>query len=121
MPDPRQAAAAAVDPARLAELLKLRTEGRVSGPGAKMIWRRMWDTGRGAGRIALEEDLFIQQGGAELAGLVRLVLDEHPVQVAAYQGGKKQLLGFFMAKVLEHTGAKAEPLEIRRYLKEELD
>ena len=47
-------------------------------------------------------------------------MDAHPEEVAAYRGGKTQLLGFFVGQVMRETQGKANPQMVNTVLKERL-
>ncbi|SEQ23054.1 Asp-tRNA(Asn)/Glu-tRNA(Gln) amidotransferase subunit GatB [Neolewinella agarilytica] len=68
------------------------------------------------------EDLgLIQNNDADfLSGLVDAVIDEFPDKVAAYQKGKKGLIGFFMGEVMKRSKGSAEPKETNKLLRERL-
>ena len=48
------------------------------------------------------------------------VLDSHPDEVARYQNGKKELLNFFIGKLMAATGGQASPEKARMALLEAL-
>ena len=48
---------------------------------------------------------------------VEQVLADFPDKVAAYRGGKKGLLGFFMGEVMKRSGGSAEPKETQALLR----
>jgi hypothetical protein len=48
------------------------------------------------------------------------ILAANPGQVAAYQGGKEGLLGFFVGQVMKETGGKANPKVVSDRLREKL-
>ncbi|HEU5278637.1 MAG TPA: Asp-tRNA(Asn)/Glu-tRNA(Gln) amidotransferase subunit GatB [Gaiellaceae bacterium] len=57
---------------------------------------------------------------AELEPLVDRILLANPGQVAAYQGGKEGLLGYFVGQVMKETGGKADPKVVNELLREKL-
>ena len=61
-----------------------------------------------------------ESDGDFLSGLVEQVLAKHPKEVAAYKGGKKQLMGFFMGQVMKASKGKADPKMTTRLLGEAL-
>jgi aspartyl-tRNA(Asn)/glutamyl-tRNA(Gln) amidotransferase subunit B len=52
---------------------------------------------------------------------IEKVVAENPNQHAQYRAGKAALLGFFVGKVIQATGGKANPALVSRLLKERLD
>jgi aspartyl-tRNA(Asn)/glutamyl-tRNA(Gln) amidotransferase subunit B len=57
---------------------------------------------------------------SELEPLVDRILAANPGQVAAYQGGKEGLLGFFVGQVMRETQGKADPKIVNELLREKL-
>jgi aspartyl-tRNA(Asn)/glutamyl-tRNA(Gln) amidotransferase subunit B len=57
---------------------------------------------------------------SELEPLVDRILADNPGQVAAYQGGKQGLLGFFVGQVMKETQGRADPKVVNELLKGKL-
>ena len=57
---------------------------------------------------------------SQLEPLVDRVLAENPAQVAAYQGGKEGLLGYFVGRVMKDAEGKADPKVVNALLREKL-
>ena len=49
------------------------------------------------------------------------VLEANPDEVAAYRGGKKALVGFFIGQVMQATRGRANAKEARSLLMQKLD
>jgi len=58
---------------------------------------------------------------AELDPVIDRILSENEQQVAAYRGGKKGLLGFFVGLVMRETQGKANPKVVNERVREKLD
>jgi aspartyl-tRNA(Asn)/glutamyl-tRNA(Gln) amidotransferase subunit B len=56
----------------------------------------------------------------ELGPIVDRILADNPGQVAAYQGGKEGLLGFFVGQVMKETQGKANPRVVNDLVREKL-
>ena len=119
--DPRDVAAAPVEPTRLAGLLALWDEGRISSKLAKEIWPRMWEGGESAEAIAEREELFVQSDASELEAAVRRVIEASPAQLEQYRAGKQKVLGYFVGQVMRATGGKADPQLVNQLLRRLLD
>jgi aspartyl-tRNA(Asn)/glutamyl-tRNA(Gln) amidotransferase subunit B len=115
-PEPRPLA-----PARLAELLALKAEGRVSGSAAKDVLAAMVETGKDAVTIVSERGLEQLSDSDALAAEVDAVIAAHPGEVAAYRGGKQGLLGFFVGQVMKRTGGQANPGLVNEILRDRLN
>jgi Asp-tRNA(Asn)/Glu-tRNA(Gln) amidotransferase B subunit len=57
---------------------------------------------------------------SELEPVIDAILAANPGQVAAYQGGKEGLLGFFVGQVMKETNGKANPKVVNDLLREKL-
>ena len=58
---------------------------------------------------------------AGLREIVARVLAEHPAEVAAFQGGKVALQGFFVGQVMRATQGRAGPTLVQRLVRERLE
>ena len=114
------AIAGTVPPDRLAGLIGLVQQGRISGPAAKAVFETMFRTGREAGEIVAEEGLSQIDDESALLPLVREVVARHGSAVAQYRSGKTAALGFLVGQVMKAAGAKANPRRISDLLKREL-
>jgi len=57
---------------------------------------------------------------SELDPVIEAILAANPGQVAAYQGGKEGLLGFFVGQVMKETGGKANAKIVNDLVREKL-
>jgi aspartyl-tRNA(Asn)/glutamyl-tRNA(Gln) amidotransferase subunit B len=115
-PEPRPVA-----PADLAELLRLKSAGTISGSAAKEVLAVMVETGRSPAEIVRERGLEQVSDVDALSAHVEAVVEAHPDEVAAYRGGKNGLLGFFVGQVMRRTQGKADPQLANRLLRERLE
>ena len=119
--DAREVPAAPVAPEQLADVLALLQARKVSGTQARKIFSLMWQGDRRpAAQIAADRGLLPGHDAAALDAAVRKVLARYPAQVEQYHGGKHQLLGFFVGRVMQATHGKADPPEVNRVLKKQL-
>ncbi len=72
--------------------------------------------------LAVAERLNLIQSDDEdfLTKIVDEVLAQHPKEVAAYQKGKKNLIGFFMGEVMKKSRGKAAPKTCNALLRKKL-
>jgi aspartyl-tRNA(Asn)/glutamyl-tRNA(Gln) amidotransferase subunit B len=105
-------------PARLAALIGLIDAGRLSAGGGKAVFEAMTISDEQpedvVARLGLEQ---ISDPSAVREAAER-VLAETPDELASYRGGKTQLFGFFVGRVLKATGGKADPAVVRSVLEE---
>jgi glutaminyl-tRNA synthetase len=104
----------------LAELATLANDGTISGPVAKELFAEMVREGGSPRRRVEERGLQQVTDSAALAGWVDGVLSHHPDEVAAYRGGKSNLLGFFVGQVMRESRGKADPQQVNALLRERL-
>jgi aspartyl-tRNA(Asn)/glutamyl-tRNA(Gln) amidotransferase subunit B len=109
-------------PDALAELITLVERGAITGPVAKTVFERMFETGRSARAIVDQEGLARIGDAAAIDRIVRDVLAAHAATVAEYRAGKTKTFGFLVGQVMKATAGKADPghvnESVRRFLAE---
>jgi aspartyl-tRNA(Asn)/glutamyl-tRNA(Gln) amidotransferase subunit B len=113
-------AATGVDPARVnAEELAKVIERRGEIPGAAFTEAL---AASGSPDFSAEEYLAeaVIADVSELDPVIDRVLGQNESQVEAYRGGKEGLLGYFVGKVMQETGGKANPKIVNERLREKL-
>jgi aspartyl-tRNA(Asn)/glutamyl-tRNA(Gln) amidotransferase subunit B len=110
-----------VPAAALGELLGLVESGEISGKMAKDVFAQMRATGHDARRIIADRGLSQVSDRALLEATVRGLLEQHPSNVAAYRGGKQNVLGWFVGQVMKATGGRANPALVNDVLRSLLD
>ena len=78
----------------------------------------MMKDGKKASQIVEERGLSQISDEGAIKEIVQKVVDSNPNQVAAYKGGKTQLLGFFVGQVMKETKGRANPKTVNDLLKE---
>lgn len=109
-----------IPPAHLAGLLDLIRDGKISGKIAKDVLDQMAETGKAPDGIVEAQGLVQISDTSALDSVVSQVLEEHPVEVDAYRGGKTKLLGFFVGQVMKATKGQANPKLVNELLRERL-
>jgi aspartyl-tRNA(Asn)/glutamyl-tRNA(Gln) amidotransferase subunit B len=111
-----------VGPERLAQLVFLRLQDKVSSNGAQEVFEAMLDeTDKSAGRIADERDLIQVSDRSTIEPHVDQVIDENPDKVNTYLGGKEGLLGFFIGQVMQRFDGSPNPEVVRSLLRKKLE
>jgi len=110
-------------PARyLAELIALVADGTISATVARQeIFPAIHERPRPPADVVRERGLEQLSDDSRLERWVRQVVDEHAGAVARYRAGKQGLLGFFVGKVMDASGGKANPGRVAELLRRELD
>jgi aspartyl-tRNA(Asn)/glutamyl-tRNA(Gln) amidotransferase subunit B len=113
--------ALALDPAHLAELIRLVAEGTISHSTAKEAVLPAVLAGAGAPMaIVAERGLGQVSDRAAIAGLVRSVLAAHPGQLAKYRSGRDSLKGFFVGQVMKAGQGRMNPSLVNEVLEQAL-
>lgn len=108
-----------VTPEALAELLKLVTEGRISGKMAKGFFERMFERGVSARELAAREGGQIADAETISSFIDQVIAEQPDVWEALVQGDEKKLT-YLMGQIMKVSRGKANPQETRRILLERL-
>ncbi len=109
-----------VSPKSLAGMLRLISDGTISGKIGKDVLLKMMETGKDASTIVKEEGLTQVSDDSELSAIVDAVLAQNPGAVADLQGGKQNALGFLVGQVMKATRGRANPAKVNSILKEKM-
>ena len=109
-----------ISPERLAGLLALVDQGRISGAMAKTVFEKMLGSGQSAGDIVAAEGLAQITDDAQITERITVVLAANDDAVAQYRAGKSGALGFLVGQVMKATGGKANPKRVNELLKQML-
>ena len=108
-----------VSPESLGTLLAHLHSGKITGKMAKEIFANMWVDGA-------DPDAEVERMGGvvddddEIRALCQLIIERHSSEADEYRGGKTQVLGFLMGKVMQESRGKANPKKANAMLREEL-
>jgi aspartyl-tRNA(Asn)/glutamyl-tRNA(Gln) amidotransferase subunit B len=111
---------APVTPEALAGLIAAATAGTITGPQARYVFERMVDTGEPAEVVIAREGLAALDDEAQVAAIVRRVVEANPGPVAQYRGGKTATFGFLVGQVMRAAGGRANPKVVAEVLRREL-
>ena len=111
-----------IAPDRLAALIALAEDGTVSSTGAKEVFARMADGDkRPPAAIVDAEGLAQVSDTDELKTWVDQALAEHPEEAHRLRGGEAKLIGFFVGRVMQTSGGKADPEKVQALLRERIE
>jgi aspartyl-tRNA(Asn)/glutamyl-tRNA(Gln) amidotransferase subunit B len=113
--------AVALAPEALAGLIRLVDAGTISGPTAKEVFEKMYESGRSAAAIVEAEGLARIDDEASVEAAVQKVLAAHADAVTQYRAGKKQTYGFLVGQVIKSMGGKANPALVNSLVRRELE
>jgi aspartyl-tRNA(Asn)/glutamyl-tRNA(Gln) amidotransferase subunit B len=105
---------------QLGRLLVMVEKGRISGKIAKNVFTKMAQSGQDPEQIVESQGLAQVSDAGALEKIVDDVLAANPNEVAAYQGGKPKLIGFFVGQVMRATRGKANPKVVNELLAQKL-
>ena len=105
---------------QLGGLIDLIADNTISGKIAKDVFAEMYKTSKDPAAIVEEKGLKQVTDTGAIEKLVDEVIAENPDNVAAYQGGKDKLFGFFVGQVMKKSQGKANPAMVNELLKEKL-
>jgi aspartyl-tRNA(Asn)/glutamyl-tRNA(Gln) amidotransferase subunit B len=109
-----------VDPGALAGLIGLVEDGTVSTSAGVEVLSGMIESGGSAEETVRRLGLERISGESELEAIVETVLESNPDEVKRFQGGKTQLMKFFIGQVMKESGGKADPVIAGDILKKRL-
>ena len=116
----KQGIDAAIAPKRLARLVAMIDDGRLSIRAAKQVLAAIWENDESAEAAAERLSLLQVQDEAMMSQWLRQVMDRHPRQAEEYRAGKHQLAGFFVGRVMQISGGRAEPHTVQKLIRETL-
>ena len=112
--------ASAVGAEALAELLRLISDGTLSGKMAKDVFQAMIDTGKSALGIVAEKGLGQISDVGELDAIVAGVLAANPGPTEEFRQGNDRVLGFLVGQVMKATKGQANPQLVNELLRKHL-
>ncbi len=100
----------------IAALAALVEEGTLSSSLGREVLAEMVAGGGSPGEIVKRRGLEQVSDEAELAAVVDRVFAEHPEEAERFRGGEARLRGFFVGRVMQATGGKANPQTVQKLL-----
>jgi aspartyl-tRNA(Asn)/glutamyl-tRNA(Gln) amidotransferase subunit B len=108
-----------IDPGRLAELVRMVEDGKVTGQVGKDVFEQMVSTGKSAPEIVEAAGLAQISGADDAPAQIRAIAANEKA-VADYHAGKGSAIGFLMGQVMRQTGGRANPQMVQELLLREL-
>ena len=104
----------------LGALVDLISNNIINGKTAKDVFAIMVETGKAPDVIVEENGLRQVTDTKAIESIVDAVIKENPDNVAAYKGGKQNLMGWFVGQVMKQSKGTANPALVNQILKEKL-
>jgi aspartyl-tRNA(Asn)/glutamyl-tRNA(Gln) amidotransferase subunit B len=98
-----------VKPEAIGELVKLISEGTITGKIGKEIFPDMVATGKMPSQIVSEKGLKVVQDDGLLQTICEKLVADNPDSVAKFKSGNKNIMGFFVGNVMKETKGQANP------------
>ena len=109
-----------VTPALLVGMLQRIDDGTISGKQAKIVFEKMWESGREADAIIDSEGLRQVSDSGAIEGFIATIIAANPAQVADYKSGNEKIFGFFVGQVMKASKGQANPAAVNDLLKKKL-
>ncbi len=110
-----------LNPAHLAELIRLVDQGAVGSSAARQqILPAVASSGKSPSAVIEELGLAQMSDTSELDAAVRSVIDSNPAAVADYRAGKLTTINFLKGQVMKATRGKANPAVAEDILRQQL-
>jgi aspartyl-tRNA(Asn)/glutamyl-tRNA(Gln) amidotransferase subunit B len=116
----REELAQAISPERLAALVRLVDEGRLSSSAGKEVLQAVWTSGEDPAAAVERLGLGQISDEAELRRWVEEVVAESPAQAAQYRAGKAQVASYFVGQVMKRSRGRAEPRRLQELVRDVL-
>ena len=118
--DKLRIAAWPVAPERLAEMVRMIDQGKISGKMAKGLFEEMLETGAAPDTIVRAKGLEQVSDTGSIEKAIEQVLAAHPKQASDYRGGNEKVFGFLIGQIMKATQGKANPQLVNEILREKL-
>jgi aspartyl-tRNA(Asn)/glutamyl-tRNA(Gln) amidotransferase subunit B len=109
-----------ITPEKLAHLVALIDQGKISNRAAQEVFAEMLKTGEEPGDLVKRMGLEQLENREELEALVKKLIADNPGQVAGYRSGKTKLFGFFVGQAMALTQGRGNPKLIQELLEKYL-
>jgi aspartyl-tRNA(Asn)/glutamyl-tRNA(Gln) amidotransferase subunit B len=110
----------AVEPERLAALVRMRLDDRLSSTAATDVFDAMLSDPAGPEAIAETRDLLQVSDDDALVPVVEEIIAANPKQVDDFRAGKQQVVGFFIGQIMRTFPGAPDPKRVRALLLERL-
>jgi aspartyl-tRNA(Asn)/glutamyl-tRNA(Gln) amidotransferase subunit B len=110
-----------VRPEQLAALIELLDRGAIGGKAAKDVFEEMSESGDAPGAIVERRGMAQISDPDAIREVARRVIDANPGEVAKYRGGRAQVFGFFVGRVMKEMQGRANAEVANAVLHELLD
>ncbi len=107
-------------PFKIAELIKMVDDEKISNKIAKQVFEEMIQTGVNPSKIVEDKGLVQISDPSIILPIIDEIIAKNPDNVEKFKSGNTKLLGFFVGQVLKATGGKANPQVVNELVAEKL-
>ncbi|MGH7817181.1 MAG: Asp-tRNA(Asn)/Glu-tRNA(Gln) amidotransferase subunit GatB [Candidatus Binatia bacterium] len=105
---------------RLAELVQLIDQGKISGKIAKTVFEAMLDSEKSPRQIVSEKGLEQLSDSGTIETAIDQVLAANGKQVQQYRSGNEKVYGFLVGQIMKATEGRANPQKVNEILRDKL-
>jgi aspartyl-tRNA(Asn)/glutamyl-tRNA(Gln) amidotransferase subunit B len=107
-----------VTPTQVVDILRLVSEGRISGKQAKELYAQVKEKGHDVSAADLATELGMSQvtDPTAIEAVCAKIVEQSPKQVEQYRSGKTGVFGFFVGQVMKATRGSANPQLVNQTL-----
>jgi aspartyl-tRNA(Asn)/glutamyl-tRNA(Gln) amidotransferase subunit B len=105
---------------RLAQLVQMIDQGKISGKIAKTVFEAMLDSDQTPQQIVSEQGLEQVSDIGSIEASIDQVLAANTKQVAQFRSGNEKVFGFLVGQIMKATQGKANPQKVNEILREKL-
>ena len=109
-----------IKPQDMAQMLRLISDGTISGKIAKTVFEEMFETGKSPEEIVKTKGMTQITSDVDLYPIVDKVIAENPRIVQDFLGGKEKSFGFLVGQMMKYTQGRANPQVVNELLRKRL-
>jgi aspartyl-tRNA(Asn)/glutamyl-tRNA(Gln) amidotransferase subunit B len=109
-----------VEPERLAQMVQLIDQGKISGKIAKTVFESMLDSDQLPQQIVNDKGLEQVSDLSSIEVAIDQVLAANAKQVEQYRSGNEKVFGFIVGQIMKATQGKANPQKVNEVLRAKL-
>ena len=109
-----------IEPERIANLIILYSNGKLSNTNTKKIFKTMLSDNRTPNQIMDEEELMIIEDSNFIEELVKNIFSKNENEFNRLKNGEMKLMGFFIGEAMKEAKGKANPKEIQKIINKQV-
>ena len=109
-----------IEPERIANLIILYSNGKLSNTNRKKIFKIMLSDNRTPKQIMDEEELMIIEDENFIEELVKNIFLKNEDEFNRLKNGEMKLIGFFIGEAMKEAKGKANPKEIQKIINKQV-